>query len=95
MPDLDRFSYAIMGWYHSHPGHTCFMSKTDLSTQRVMFTQPYHCALVIDPVNREIEAFKLLGEGCVTVPFAVVDCKMPRTRRLRYKAGWEPSRTGI
>ncbi|HIH01226.1 TPA: hypothetical protein HA259_03990, partial [Thermoplasmata archaeon] len=34
--DLDGmgFDYVIVGWYHSHPGHTCFLSRTDLETQR-------------------------------------------------------------
>lgn len=83
--DLDsaRFDYVVVGWYHSHPGHTCFMSRTDLNTQRSIFTQPYHFALVIDPINMEIEAFKTRGNGYVSVPFAIVDGATLRTRRLK------------
>jgi len=71
--DLDGsgFDYVIVGWYHSHPGHTCFLSRTDLKTQRNMFNQPYHVALVIDPVNKEIKIFRLAGDGYIEVPFAV------------------------
>ena len=77
------FDYIIVGWYHSHPGHTCFLSRTDLRTQRTLFDQPYHCALVIDPVNREIKAFKLSEGGYVEVSFALVSEGGPRLRRLR------------
>jgi len=40
--DDSGFDYILVGWYHSHPGHTCFLSRTDLDTQRTMFDQPYH-----------------------------------------------------
>ena len=77
------FDYIIVGWYHSHPGHTCFLSRVDLCTQRTLFDQPYHCALVIDPVNREIKAFKLSEDGYVEVPFALVSEGGPKLRQLR------------
>ena len=85
IPALDAvgFDYVVVGWYHSHPGHSCFMSRTDLSTQRAMFSKPYHCALVIDPINREAEAFKVRGEGYACVPFAIVDETIARLRRLK------------
>jgi len=69
--DGSGFDYLLVGWYHSHPGHTCFLSRTDLDTQRRMFNQPYHSALVIDPVNREIRAFRLAPGGYEETPFAV------------------------
>ena len=53
------FDYLIVGWYHSHPGHGCFLSQTDVDTQVSMFNRPFHSALVIDPVNHEIETFKV------------------------------------
>lgn len=91
--DLDGsgFDYIIVGWYHSHPGHTCFMSATDIDTQRTMFDQPYHTALVIDPVNEDIKAFRLSGTGYEEVPFALTDALTParpvgkRTRKLRVR----------
>lgn len=87
--DGSGFDYIIVGWYHSHPGHTCFLSNTDLETQRTMFDQPYHTALVIDPLNEEIKTFKLSGEGYCEVPFAIVSAPVSgrdgavRTRRLK------------
>jgi proteasome lid subunit RPN8/RPN11 len=41
--ELDNlnYDYQILGWYHSHPGHTCFMSPTDVTTQKRMFKHPY------------------------------------------------------
>jgi proteasome lid subunit RPN8/RPN11 len=70
LDDVD-FDYVIVGWYHSHPGHTCFMSKTDVATQKTMFREPYHSSIVIDPVNMEIEAYGLAGDECIIKPFAV------------------------
>lgn len=66
------FDYVVVGWYHSHPGHTCFLSRTDLRTQQSLFDQSYHCALVIDPLNCEVKAFKLSGDSYAEMPFAVV-----------------------
>lgn len=90
--DGSGFDYIIVGWYHSHPGHTCFMSGTDLETQRTMFDQPYHAALVIDPVNEEVKAFKLSGAGYDEVQFSLTDALAPagparkRTRKLRQQS---------
>lgn len=91
---LDRtgFDYIIVGWYHSHPGHTCFMSRTDLETQRTMFDQPYHTAIVIDPLSEEVRAFKLSGSGYAEVQFSLTDALAPtgrgrkRARRLRQQS---------
>ena len=56
--------YVLVGWYHSHPGHTCFLSPTDIETQKRMFRESYHVAVVVDPLNTEIKSFKL-GMGHV------------------------------
>ncbi len=65
------FSYLVVGWYHSHPGHGCFLSPTDVDTQRAMFSKPYHSAIVIDPLRREVEAFRIENTIAVPRPFAV------------------------
>jgi len=40
----------IMGWYHSHPGHTVFFSQDDVeSHERFLQFNPRFQALVIDP----------------------------------------------
>jgi proteasome lid subunit RPN8/RPN11 len=65
------FRYVIVGWYHSHPSYHCFMSGTDVATQRNMFGQRAHSAIVIDPVNREIDAFYLDNGKIHSRPFSV------------------------
>jgi proteasome lid subunit RPN8/RPN11 len=92
--DDSGYEYIIVGWYHSHPGHTCFMSKVDLETQRTIFNEPYHVALVIDPLNRDIRTYRLQGEDCVETRFAVYQDNRPggsstkkaRRRRLKIEA---------
>jgi len=69
--DSSGFDYVIVGWYHSHPGYGCFMSKTDLNTQSSAFRESYHTAIVIDPINKEIEAFRLKGKNCVSTDFSI------------------------
>jgi len=88
--DESGFDYILVGWYHSHPGHTCFLSRTDLETQKTMFDQPYHAALVIDPINEDVKTFRLVEDGYEEVPFAVFspnkDCpKRVKTRRLKVR----------
>jgi proteasome lid subunit RPN8/RPN11 len=65
------FNYLIVGWYHSHPGHRCFMSPTDVETQRGLFNKRFHSAVVIDPISKEIEAFYLDGSKVKSRPFAI------------------------
>jgi proteasome lid subunit RPN8/RPN11 len=71
--DASGFDYILVGWYHSHPGHTCFLSRTDLRTQRMIFDQSYHTALVIDPVNEEIKTFRLTQNSYEEAAFALFD----------------------
>ncbi|MFX1379614.1 MAG: Mov34/MPN/PAD-1 family protein [Promethearchaeota archaeon] len=47
----------IIGWWHSHPNLGCFLSSTDLLTQKYFFPDEYQVALVIDPVRNEFEFF--------------------------------------
>jgi proteasome lid subunit RPN8/RPN11 len=70
---LDKLGpdYILVGWYHSHPGHTCFLSATDISTQRRMFNQPYHTAIVVDPIHREMKAFKVVDNNFYEKSFVV------------------------
>jgi proteasome lid subunit RPN8/RPN11 len=70
LDDVD-FDYIIVGWYHSHPGHTCFMSETDVETQRSMFREEFHSAVVIDPINMEMAAYGMEDDQCKEKPFAV------------------------
>ena len=49
----------IVGWWHSHPGFSCFLSHTDLKTQEFFFPESYQVALVVDPHKDELEFFTL------------------------------------
>jgi proteasome lid subunit RPN8/RPN11 len=69
--DESGFTYLIVGWYHSHPSYHCFMSATDIQTQRSMFGNRYHSAIVVDPIHKEIEAFYLDNGKVESRPFAV------------------------
>lgn len=67
----------ITGWCHSHPSYGCFLSSTDLSTQRRFFPEPWHVALVIDPLSRgengvSHKLFKLNADSYAEAPYAVV-----------------------
>lgn len=39
----------VLGWYHSHPGYSVFLSDYDLFVQRNFFAEPHHVAVVVDP----------------------------------------------
>lgn len=39
---------TIVGWYHTHPGHSVFLSDHDLYIQKHFWQQWYQLALVID-----------------------------------------------
>lgn len=43
----------ILGWFHSHPGHTVFLSNYDIFIQENFFNMEYMVAYVFDPTIRE------------------------------------------
>lgn len=43
----------ILGWFHSHPGHTVFMSEYDVFIQNNFFDLEFMTAYVFDPVFNE------------------------------------------
>jgi proteasome lid subunit RPN8/RPN11 len=49
----------VVGWWHSHPGLGCFLSTTDLHTQKYFFPESYQVALVVDPIKDEFKFFTL------------------------------------
>lgn len=40
---------VCLGWFHSHPGYSVFLSDHDLFLHKNYFTQPWHTAFVLDP----------------------------------------------
>ena len=43
----------ILGWFHSHPGHTVFLSSYDLFIQENFFNMEYMAAYVYDPTIKD------------------------------------------
>jgi proteasome lid subunit RPN8/RPN11 len=76
LDDID-YDYVLLGWYHSHPGYTSFMSDVDVDTQSRMFTQPFHAAIVVDPLTVDMKAFRLARDACVEIPYAVYEAPKP------------------
>ncbi|MEM6297714.1 MAG: Mov34/MPN/PAD-1 family protein [Bacteroidota bacterium] len=51
-------NWQIIGWYHTHPNDlSVFFSATDLGTQRTVFREPWHYALVFNPHKKIWKAF--------------------------------------
>jgi len=55
----NKESLLRLGWFHSHPDFGCFLSSTDLATQREIFSESYHVALVVDPIRDYYKFFTL------------------------------------
>lgn len=56
MHDLDKAlelnpDKALVGWFHTHPGHSPFLSQPDLNIHNGTFTQNWQIAIVVDPYN--------------------------------------------
>ena len=63
-------SHPQIGWYHSHPGYRCWLSRTDCGTQKLYQDhQDPSCAIVVDPVTTsatgkvDIGSFRLYPEN--------------------------------
>ncbi|MEM1514430.1 MAG: hypothetical protein QXW78_05385 [Candidatus Thermoplasmatota archaeon] len=69
--DEIEYDYIIVGWYHSHPGYSSFMSSVDLDTQKNYFNKKFHASVVIDPLNREARVFRLINGECFEIPYAI------------------------
>lgn len=52
----------VLGWFHSHPGHTVFLSSYDKFIHENFFNQDFMVAYVYDPINKE-EGFFLWKEN--------------------------------
>lgn len=51
----------VVGWYHSHPGMSIFLSSMDVWLHSHFFPEPWHVALVIDPCADEGGFFHYAG----------------------------------
>lgn len=48
---------GIVGWYHTHPGFGPFLSAHDRFIHENFFAEPWHVALVLDPVQCLVAVF--------------------------------------
>jgi proteasome lid subunit RPN8/RPN11 len=60
-------AFAVVGWYHTHPGWGVFLSDMDLFICHHFFNRPLDVALVIDPVRDERGWFAWSSEGTAPV----------------------------
>lgn len=51
----------VMGWYHTHPGLSIFLSEWDLLIHRHFFREPWQIALVVDPHQDQAGIFVWSG----------------------------------
>jgi len=68
----------IVGWWHSHPDFGCFLSSTDVDTQRFFFPESYQVALVVDPVKKYYKFFSLDNNsenGYKPISYAIISPK--------------------
>ncbi len=65
------YEYVLVGWYHSHVGYSSFMSSIDLETQKKYFNKPFHAAIVLDPITKDMKAFRLINDKCIEIPYAI------------------------
>lgn len=63
--DSEYTDKRILGWFHSHPGHTVFLSSYDKFIHENFFTQDFMIAYVFDPINVEDGFFYL--KNCLLV----------------------------
>ncbi|MFX0071225.1 MAG: hypothetical protein ACFFAO_09060, partial [Candidatus Hermodarchaeota archaeon] len=50
---------GIVGWWHSHPDLSCFLSPRDILTHLIRFQEGYQPALVVDPIRKTFKFFLL------------------------------------
>ncbi|MBK6904927.1 MAG: hypothetical protein IPH04_19495 [Saprospirales bacterium] len=52
----DEFpQYALVGWFHTHPGHGLFLSKPDMTIQEGFFNKPFQFAMEIDSLTENLD----------------------------------------
>ena len=54
----------IIGWFHSHPGHTVFLSGYDKFIHENFFIKNYNVAYVYDPINND-DGFFFMKDGAL------------------------------
>lgn len=54
---MDNFpDLCLLGWFHTHPGYTPYLSKIDLECNHNLFyVQPFQVAIVLDPLTNRFD----------------------------------------
>jgi proteasome lid subunit RPN8/RPN11 len=88
MKEVQFPNAAIVGWYHTHPGHGIFLSEQDLFIHRNFFPGEATVAYVVDPVRHEEGLFTIL-DGAMTELFVrpVDSAEAIADRRLHTRRG--------
>jgi len=73
----------IVGWYHSHPGLGVFMSKQDEFIHSSFFADPWHVAIVHDPIYTNWGCFKWADGKLDRAGGFYVFCDKRQARQLR------------
>lgn len=79
-----EYEYLIVGWYHSHPGFTTFLSEKDLETQKKNFNKPFHATIVIDPVNKQFRSYKVVDDRYIEKKYMLYE-QSPLEREMTEK----------
>ena len=66
--ERDHPDKRIVGWYHSHPGFSVFLSEYDTFIQRNFFSAPWQVAYVVDPLMGDDGFFGWVGDEIVRYP---------------------------
>lgn len=52
---MEDSRYINLAWFHTHPGHTAFLSNTDMKIHEVYYTEPYQVAIVLDSLTDDFD----------------------------------------
>lgn len=74
----------IVGWYHTHPGLGVFMSKQDEFIHSSFFADPWHVAIVYDPIYSNWGCFKWADGKLERADGFYVVAEKRRARQLRH-----------
>lgn len=80
---LGNENVQIVGWYHSHPALGIFMSKDDEFIHSSYFAEPWHVAIVHDPIYTNWGCFKWADGELERAGGFYICADKSRTRQVR------------
>jgi proteasome lid subunit RPN8/RPN11 len=71
---VDNPHERVVGWWHTHPSYGCFMSETDIKTQRKLEKFGQVAALVVDPTGHlDFSFYTCDDESYHPLPYAIME----------------------